>query len=270
MVANLTKNENHPYYQHVDGLRGLAVLWVVFFHFDVRGFSGGFVGVDVFFVISGFLVSQILFRQIEAKGKINWKFFWRKRVTRLFPSFFMTVFFSYLTALVLFSSPDLKMFSRSLVFALMGLANFNLYLESGYFDAAANQKPLLHLWSLAVEEQFYLIWPFFVMALGKLANRSKVVVCLTLLFVSLVFAEWVRRLDPSAAFYLTPFRIGEFLFGGFIACLKPLSTDSQKRWWQKIASIIGLILTAFPVFYFDKNTDFPGINASIPCIGTCF
>ena len=147
------------YYPHIDGLRGVAVLLVLFFHLDLSPFEGGYIGVDVFFVISGYLISTILINKID-NGTFSFKDFYLRRAKRLMPSMLFVVILSMLMAYVIF---PLSLFERSLkssTAAVLSFSNIFFFKESGYFDSSAHLKPLLHTWSLAVEEQFYLIFPF--------------------------------------------------------------------------------------------------------------
>lgn len=149
------------YRPDIDGLRAIAVIFVILYHFNVGLFSGGFVGVDIFFVISGYLITKgILEKQHE--GAFEFSDFYFRRVRRLIPALLATIVVSYIAAYILFSPADFKQMSGSTVYAISGLSNLFFWMESGYFDTSSIVKPLLHTWSLSVEIQFYIIWPFFV------------------------------------------------------------------------------------------------------------
>ena len=147
------------YFAHVDGLRTIAVLGVLWAHFHVPGLPGGFLGVDVFFVISGYLITRLIIKEKLATGGFSYRRFYLRRVRRLLPAALATIALSLAAFFPILGEKDLISFLRSIPFAILPLANVNYYLEVGYFDTAAAFKPLLHFWSLSVEEQFYFIWP---------------------------------------------------------------------------------------------------------------
>ena len=147
------------YRPDIDGLRALAVFSVLFFHLGFTTFGGGYVGVDVFFVISGFLITQLIRAEVQRTESFRFSNFYMRRARRLAPALFFTFALCFAFAVVLFSPSDFERFSGALVHAVVSLSNFYFWTESGYFDTAATVKPLLHTWSLSVEEQFYLVWP---------------------------------------------------------------------------------------------------------------
>lgn len=158
------------YLADIDGLRAVAVLGVVLFHLQIPGFAGGYVGVDIFFVISGFLISGLI-RDRAAAGNFRFSSFYASRVLRLLPAVLATVAATTIAAILLLQPGMMSAFARSASAAVFSAANFVFYFESGYWDATAELKPLLHLWSLGVEEQFYLFWPGLLLLLYKLPQR---------------------------------------------------------------------------------------------------
>lgn len=159
------------YLPHVDGLRALAVLSVLMFHLHVPGFKGGYVGVDIFLVISGFLITRLLVQELRLTGKISLPQFYWRRIRRIMPAMVVTLAITAL-AMTLFMSPmHLEQFGGSLLAACAGISNFFFWLEADYFDSASSFKPLLHTWSLGVEEQFYLFWPLFLALAYRLGVR---------------------------------------------------------------------------------------------------
>ena len=142
------------YLKHIDGLRALAVLIVIFFHFGVRGFSAGFIGVDIFFVISGFVISRLLINEIEATNSLNLREFYKRRIRRIFPAVLFTLLITAVGSALLFAPENLVQYGGSLTAAAVYLSNILFWYESGYFDVASHLKPLLHTWALSVEEQF--------------------------------------------------------------------------------------------------------------------
>ena len=153
--------ENFPhggFIPSIEGMRALAVLAVLLFHLDLPGLAGGYLGVDLFFVISGFIITRNILSDL-GKGKFSLKEFYLRRFRRLFPALVVTVLLTLAVGIMVMPPLELMNTASSAIFALFSLANFNFWLESGYFEATADAKPLLHMWSLSVEEQFYLIWP---------------------------------------------------------------------------------------------------------------
>jgi peptidoglycan/LPS O-acetylase OafA/YrhL len=205
------------YRSDIDGLRAIAVLSVIFYHFGVKTFSGGFVGVDVFFVISGFLITRLI---MDAAGNGTFTFgsFYLRRARRLLPAMLFTIFVSFVLGAVLFTPTHFERLGGSALHGLLSISNFFFWNESGYFDADSAVKPLLHLWSLSVEEQFYFIWPLSVVLLLKIPfSRIVMPVIFVLLGVaSWAFTEWCLDVDPSAAFFLLPSRIVEFCLGAIM------------------------------------------------------
>jgi peptidoglycan/LPS O-acetylase OafA/YrhL len=155
------------YRADIDGLRAIAVLCVLFFHTGLPFFGGGFVGVDIFFVISGFLITRLIRDEFVEKGSFDFKNFYVRRGRRLFPGLFFTMLLCTAFSIWLFSPQHLARFGGELIHALLSLSNVFFWRESGYFDPAADYKPLLHTWSLSIEEQFYLIWPLFLVFILK-------------------------------------------------------------------------------------------------------
>ncbi|WLG32695.1 acyltransferase family protein [Pseudomonas simiae] len=254
------------YRPDIDGLRAIAVIFVILYHFNVGLFSGGFVGVDIFFVISGYLITKgILEKQHE--GAFEFSDFYFRRVRRLIPALLATIVVSYIAAYILFSPADFKQMSGSTVYAISGLSNLFFWMESGYFDTSSIVKPLLHTWSLSVEIQFYIIWPFLLCLIKKVTSR---VLVLTLIFtvIGAVSAVLYLHKDSSGAFFLTPFRIHEFLFGAIIVLVERFKTH---KYLYGAVYFSGLALIIYSAILFDvKATVFPGVAAMIPAAGAAF
>lgn len=263
------------YRRDIDGLRAIAVLSVVLYHFDFGLFPGGFVGVDVFFVISGFLITGIVLREINATGRIDFFAFYERRVRRLFPAMLATIAGSVVVAIFLLSPPDLSTFLQSTVAAAVGVANIFFWMQSGYFDASALEKPLLHMWSLGVEEQFYVVWPLALLLVARRSNKWLPVLFGAVFMLSLLAGLYVLRGfpgqafltepladGPSIAFYLTPFRGFEFVLGAAL-CLLPKAPKAL----AEVAAIVGMAMIAFAIFGFDHTTPFPSYFALLPAGG---
>jgi peptidoglycan/LPS O-acetylase OafA/YrhL len=273
------------YRRDIDGLRALAVLSVLFYHAKLLHFTGGFVGVDVFFVISGYLISRLLIKELQFTGFISLPDFFARRMRRLFPALAVVILFTlavwpFLPAVIPLETERLI---QSIRYSIFGFANFYFYKNTGgYFDGANDEMPLLHFWSLSVEEQFYLVWPFFLL-LGYRAFKDRFrkhfFFFLTILtLISFTGSQWlVSHQAQQAAFYMMPFRIWQLGLGALI-CLaeKPLflhfeklSSRTQKLVWELLA-FAGLSGILFATFFYNVNDAYPGWRALPPSIGTAF
>ena len=259
------------YQRHIDGLRALAVLSVIFYHFKLPGFSGGFVGVDVFFVISGYLITALILKEAVEEGRFNFQRFYIRRMRRLFPAMAVTFAASFALAILLLSPDRLQAFGRSLSAAVFSVSNILFWSESGYFDDSAHLKPLLHTWSLGVEEQFYLFWPAFLwLALRIVSIRSLGYMLLGVGLASLALNYfWVSgNSDPnydSSIFYLMPFRMFELVIGALAIFMSKAMTS--RRQVHELGMLLGLALIPYAVTSYDDATLFPYYNALAPCIG---
>ena len=253
------------YRPDIDGLRAVAVLVVLLFHVGVRGFGGGFVGVDVFFVISGFLITGNIKADID-RGTFSFARFYLRRARRLFPALFATLALSFAAGAVWFSPEHLEKLGHSLIAAITSLSNFYFWSESGYFDLSAGVKPLLHTWSLAVEEQFYLVWPGLFLLLSATRKKWLPPAFLAAVgFLSLVATQHMLRTDPDGAFYLAPARIVELAMGAL--CVWIIQHGPRARAWREAFTAFGLVLIAYAVLRYSDRTVFPGVTALVPCAG---
>lgn len=251
------------YRPDIDGLRAIAVLPVVLFHAGL-GFSGGYVGVDIFFVISGYLISLVLLRDWE-RGKYSIALFYERRVRRIIPALFVVIAFCFAISLGLLIPKDFYSFSTSVVATTTFLSNIAFYEQSGYFATAAHYKPLLHTWSLAVEEQFYILYPPLLWLSLKYARKILPWLILSLLALSLAASEVAVWLRPDAAFYLSPFRAWELLVGCFLALdVLPRLNRAIER---NLLATAATFLIAYAVFFYSSDTPFPGLSALLPCLG---
>ncbi len=255
------------YRSDIDGLRAAAILPVVFYHFAIPGFGGGFVGVDIFFVISGFLISTIVLQDSRA-GRFSLASFYEHRARRILPALFCVVFLCTAASAVLLLPDDLAAFGKSVVTTMMFASNIGFWRESGYFDTVATAKPLLHTWSLAVEEQFYLLAPLLLLALAK-ARRVFLVAALCAVSAgSLISAALLLKNHQAAVFYLLPTRIWELGLGAILAALP--APAHAPRPVREILGLGGLALIAWAVFSYSNATPFPGPNALVPTLGAAF
>jgi len=253
------------YHAEIDGLRAVAVLGVLLFHFEFSHFSGGFTGVDIFFVISGFLITQNILNDLR-RGTFSFGGFYVKRMRRLFPALFVTLLLTTVFGYLLFTPEHYERLGKSLGCSVLSVSNFFFWKEAGYFDTATAFKPLLHTWSLSVEEQFYLIWPTLLFFLVKFKKNFWLPLILILgSLLSLYFAEKWLASDPEGAFFLTPFRIVEFAIGAVLVWFQQVRP--KNRWIEEILLLSGFCLIFYSFFAFDKGTSFPGLHALIPCAG---
>ncbi len=256
------------YRKEVDGLRALAVLPVILFHAGFASFSGGFVGVDIFFVISGYLITTIVISELS-NDKFSLVKFYERRARRVLPALFFVMTFSTIFSWFWLLPSDLKDFSQSLVAVSVFASNILFWRESGYFEVAAELKPLLHTWSLAVEEQFYIFFPLFLMVAWRF-GKLFILIALTIVFaVSLVLAQWASTESPGAGFYLLPTRGWELLVGAFSAFFLSRNRALNFSMFQReLAGWLGVSLILYSVFAFDKETPFPSFYALVPTVGT--
>ncbi len=249
------------YRADIDGLRAIAVLPVILFHAGVPGFSGGFVGVDVFFVISGFLITSILIRDIDAR-RFSILRFYERRFKRLLPALFTVFLFTAVVAWPVASPDDLKSLGRQVFSASVFSSNIYFWLTDDYFGRAAHELVLLHTWSLAVEEQFYLFFPPFLMLLGA-GSRYRRGLITTIGAFSLIGCVVFTSVDPSGAFYLLPFRAWEMMAGAGLAVMGSGSMSKRAATGLGAASLAILLATTY---LYTGATPFPGF-AAIPVIG---
>ncbi len=252
------------YRPDIDGLRALAILPVVFYHAGIPGFGGGFVGVDVFFVISGFLMASLISGEL-GRGAFSLTRFYERRIRRIFPALFAVLAASSVAGWFLLMPAEFAYFGRSLKAAALFASNIQFEKENGYFDIGAQMKPLLHTWSLAVEEQFYILFPLLLLAVHRFARRYAVLVLAALLAVSFAASTWMLFRSQAATFYLLQFRAWELLLGALLA-LNAVPRPRQPRTRAGLA-FAGILLIAVAVFTFSDRMLFPGPAALLPCLG---
>ena len=257
------------YRPEVDGLRTIAVLAVLFFHAEFQGFSGGFIGVDVFFVISGYLITSVILREVSV-NKFTFTNFYEKRIRRIFPALFFISFCCIPMALFLMTPSDLKNFLQSLFGSTIFGSNVLFWLQSGdYFDTVSIWKPLHHTWSLAIEEQFYLFHPIVILLVSKFSQRFQKSIILLGIILSISFSLYFIEIDLKGNFYLLPSRIWELYAGAILAYL---NFNKIKSYFSNrlcdLFSIIGLILIFYSLITFNSLTPHPSLLTIIPVLGT--
>ncbi len=254
------------YRPDIDGLRAIAVGAVVLFHAGFTALSGGFVGVDVFFVISGYLITANLHGDL-LRGRFSILGFYERRARRILPALFVMIAASGVGALM-FLPNDLKLFGESAVFTVLSLSNLFFFRHTGYFDVGATVSPLLHTWSLAVEEQFYLGFPLVLWAGARMAKgrRTRLVALIAVLWAaSFAFSLWQVAHDQRAAFYLPFARAWELLTGALLATGP--APPPGRRWMREAGGAGGLLLVLGAVLFMPAAASFPGLNALPPCLG---
>jgi peptidoglycan/LPS O-acetylase OafA/YrhL len=258
----------------IDGLRGIAVLAVVAFHAFPSIVSGGFVGVDVFFVISGYLISLIIMASLQRES-FSFREFYARRIRRIFPALILVLLATYALGWMFFLPSEFRQLGKHIAAGAGFLSNFMLWQESGYFDNEAARKPLLHLWSLGVEEQFYLVWPPLLVLTWRLRFGTLALI-LAVIGTSFLLNLWSVFQDPTAAFYSPAMRLWELVIGGLLAYVNLFPS----RWrlgaalsasmpsMREAQSLVGALLIATSIIFLTPKTPFPGWPALLPTFGT--
>lgn len=252
------------YRPEIDGLRALAVLSVIFYHAGFTLFSGGYVGVDVFFVISGYLITSILLAEMQ-DGRFSILNFYERRMRRILPALFFVMAVCLPFAWLWLLPEDLKDFSASVSSIAVFLSNWLFYKQSSYFDTGAESKPLLHTWSLAVEEQYYVLFPALLILLWKYCRRHILLAFLGIALASLVYAQYRVMNKPEAAFYFLPSRIWELLVGALLAYY--MLHRERRTQGSQLLGAAGMAMILYAVLGFDENIPFPSLYTLFPIAG---
>lgn len=247
----------------IDGLRALAVIPVVLFHFGISPFSGGFVGVDVFFVISGFLITGILYREINA-GRFSFVDFWARRARRILPALSVVLLATLALGWLLLTDKDFSKLGRAVRYQSMFISNMLFMRQDGYFQPASELNPLLHTWSLAVEEQYYVVFPFLIALLMRHLRHWRWIL-FSVLLVSFALNIFYSAHKSEVAFFSLPTRAWEMLCGAMLAVLP--GSKRVRPWQYQALGIAGLVAILIAIFTFDRNTPFPGWAATMPVLG---
>ena len=254
-----------PKITQIQGLRALAALLVTLFH--AKWVSGGFIGVDIFYVISGFLITGLLIREIERTGTINFKEFYARRFKRLLPTSFFVLAITAVFSWLLIPATMRSSLGRDIIAAGLYVSNYLFaWWQADYQNLDATPSPVIHYWSLAVEEQFYLLWPLLILLFFVVATRLKKKIALTVLVaavtaLSFVFSIYQTETSPIWAFYSLPTRAWELGLGALLVLLPPIKT-------KKLVGLLGFIFVIASAFIFNETTAFPGLNAVLPVLGT--
>jgi len=258
----------------INGLRAVAIIPVVAFHAAVPGFGGGFIGVDIFFVISGYLITGNLLRQINSSGRISLGKFWAARLRRLAPALTLMIAVTLLVGLLVLSPLEWATLSQQAAAAATYLSNVLFPLQStDYFAGSLSQSPLLHTWTLGVEEQFYLVWPALMIvicwfaSLRNASRRTSLIVAFSVIFaLSFLVSLWLTEFRPTWAFYSLPSRAWEFAGAGLLATI-PIDRYLKARWARELIAWLGLAIVFAGIAFMDAHTPFPGTAALVPVAG---
>jgi peptidoglycan/LPS O-acetylase OafA/YrhL len=261
------------YRNDIDGLRSIAVLSVIFFHFAVfvphpnywiMIAPGGFIGVDVFFVISGYLITKVIYRDITL-GRHRTIDFYTRRMRRIFPAQFTVFAFCIVAAFFLRFPSETADIGKAIIASIFFVSNVFFYKSYDYFDQRLEANPLLHTWSLSVEEQFYLVFPVLVFALRRCSNEICAKILLVIVFASLTYSEWMVIVEPEAAFYLVRSRAWELLIGALLAI--GVIPALRRQWHGEFAAFLGLASIIASIEWMKEGSPFPGLAALAPCLG---
>lgn len=256
----------YTYRADIDALRGIAVLLVVLFHAFPLVFPGGFIGVDVFFIISGYLITQIIVKELETE-RFSITNFYARRIKRLLPALCSVVSFSLIIGWLILYPDEYKKLGYHAYRSLLFTQNLNLIGESGYFDISSHYKPLLHLWSLSVEEQFYLVWPLILYICIKLGQKSLVFVCIIFLISFYLNIHFIN-LTPTKTFYHIYYRFWELGMGCLLALsYHYLSFNRFNGVYCKSFGFLGVLFIVCSAFIFNEKLKYPSWYALVPTIG---
>ena len=252
------------YRKDLDGLRAIAVLAVILYHAGFNVFSGGYVGVDIFFVISGYLITAIIINDID-NDSFSIGDFYERRARRILPVLFFVMLLTIPFAWMWMLPSSFGDYSNSLIAVPLFSSNILFYLTSGYFGALAELKPLLHTWSLAVEEQYYILFPIFILAVSRFNKKWIPPLLVLAMILSLLAAQYGSAFHPNFTFFMLPTRAFEILIGALLSFYaKFIRVDRRVA---ELASFLGLTLVLLPIFYFDSSTPSPSFYTLIPTIG---
>ena len=274
MISQVIAKENQintlRYRPEIDGLRAIAVIAVILFHTGINVFHGGFVGVDIFFVISGYLITSIILSDMHA-GTFSFIAFYERRIRRIIPALFFVMLTSIVFAWIWFLPDEMDYFSQSLVAVISFVSNVLFYLKVGYFDISSNLKPLLHTWSLAVEEQYYIFFPIFVVLTWKIKTWKSFAALLLIGLLSFIIGDYIAIKNAMLAFYLLPTRCWEIIVGALVAYYCAYGTSEERkisRYRGEIFSTLGLSCILYAILKFNETSS--ATQLLIPVFGTAF
>ena len=256
------------YRSEIDGLRALAVIPVVFFHAGLDLFSGGFVGVDIFFVISGYLITTIILKELE-NNSFSIKYFYERRARRILPALIFMIYISSIFAFVLLTRSELGSYFGSVSATILFYSNFYFWKTAPYFESEAELEPLIHTWSLSIEEQFYILVPLLLLLSYKYIRKYIFIVLGIIFFGSLFICQLLAlKTGGTLNFYFTLARAWELALGGLAAHFLLKNKVLVPQTISNFFSVIGLFLLLFSIFYFSRHTLYPSLYTLLPTIGT--
>ncbi len=259
---------NIKYRSDIDGLRALAVLSVILFHINAHWIPGGFLGVDIFFVISGYLITLILTKEVDETHKVNISNFYKRRIKRIIPALLFVLIPTFLVGFFFLAPTALLSLSKSMIWAFFSAANIYFFssIDTGYFASGSNELPLLHLWSLGVEEQFYILWPFVVLLLLNYIKsiNTRIVLSSILFLASLWWAHSIIVSNHSFAYYMLPTRVWELVAGAMVAFLVH-SGFRTKSFVNELMALIGILIIILSFIFVSESDPVPGL-AAVPVI----
>lgn len=255
------------YRSDIDGLRAIAVMSVLAFHSGITLFSGGYIGVDVFFVISGYLITTLIYKEI-VNGTFSFGGFYKRRAARLLPALSITLFIVLAFGFIFYNNKTFDNLGKEIFFSSFGAANILFAQGVNYFAKDEAYQPLIHLWSLGVEEQFYLIWPILFLLAFKFSKKLILPIAYLLFFASLYLSVISVEQELTKGYFLLQYRSFELLIGVITALhLQYFQANNLRDSLKKFYSYIGMALIILPMFLLNESSDFPGYNALIPCFG---
>jgi peptidoglycan/LPS O-acetylase OafA/YrhL len=258
------------YRSDIDGLRAISVIAVIIFHSGFEFLSGGYVGVDIFFVISGYLITGLVFDEVKA-GTFTYASFYKRRIARLLPTLCLTLLMVFVFGLLFYDNHAFDNLGKEIFFSAIGAANILFGHGVNYFAQEEAVRPLIHLWSLGVEEQFYLVWPTVLICLASLRHKNILLIVLALFSISFVLAIVSVEKLPIETYFYPQYRAFELIIGALTALgmrsqyFSKLYVNATKK---EIISLLSIVLIISPMFLLDKDSTFPGVNTLWPCIGT--
>lgn len=244
----------------------MSIIPVILFHTGFQGFSGGFIGVDVFFVISGYLITNILINELRS-NKFSIINFYERRALRILPALFFVILTTSIASYFILLPADMENLLESIVATVFFSSNILFWLESGYFESEAELKPLLHTWSLAIEEQYYIVFPIYLLIAWRLGVKFTMISMIILVMVSLSIAHWGAYNRPVATFYLLPTRAWELMLGSLSACYAVCYNNRVNFVYCNIFSAIGLVFIILSIFIINHTTPFPSLYAVPATLG---
>ena len=268
--SKLKDSQPKNYRRDIDGLRAIAVFSVVAYHAGLTLFHGGYVGVDIFFVISGYLIGAHVYKDV-LHDRFSIAAFYQRRAKRILPALFVVLLFCYVMSLLVLDASELKTFGEYAVATVGSASNILAWLKASYFAAGADQNPLLMTWSLGVEEQFYVIFPLLMLFFGRMGRSKLYYATITVIALSLGLSIFGLLKNPTATFYLLPTRAWELAVGILLA-VHETDRPAEKLYasgrFANLTGLLGLALLLYPIFFYTETTPFPGLTAAVPVLGS--